>query len=81
MKYTAAVIGLGRMGSTFDDEIDQARGPGGDNRGPGLILPYCHGPSYYSSEQIRLGHCVYFSMHLLLRVGVPPFLVVQSAQF
>ncbi len=31
MKYTAAVIGLGRMGSTFDDEIDQARGPGGDN--------------------------------------------------
>ena len=54
MKYTAAVIGLGRMGSTFDDEIDQARGPGGDNRGPGLILPYCHGPSYYSSEKISL---------------------------
>ena len=54
MKYTAAVIGLGRMGSTFDDEVDQSRGPGGDNRGSALILPYCHGPSYYFSDKISL---------------------------
>lgn len=54
MKYTAAVIGLGRMGSTFDDEVDQSRSPGGNNRGSVLILPYCHGPSYYSSDKISL---------------------------
>ncbi|SVC71647.1 uncharacterized protein METZ01_LOCUS324501, partial [marine metagenome] len=30
--YRAAVIGLGRMGSTFDDEIE---------RGGSIFLPYC----------------------------------------
>ena len=54
MKYTAAVIGLGRMGSTFDDEIDKAHGPGGDRRGTSIILPYCHGPSYFASDKIAL---------------------------
>ena len=38
--YRAAVIGLGRMGSTFDDEITQ---------GGSLFLPYCHGPSYHAA--------------------------------
>ena len=37
MSYKAAVIGLGRMGSTFDDEITQ---------GGSIFLPYCHGPTY-----------------------------------
>ncbi|MBI2193049.1 MAG: Gfo/Idh/MocA family oxidoreductase [Planctomycetes bacterium] len=43
--YRAAVIGLGRMGSTFDDEIQQ---------GGCLFLPYCHAPSYASSPLTRL---------------------------
>ena len=38
--YRAAVIGLGRMGSTFDDEMDQ---------GGSIFLPYCHAPSYCAS--------------------------------
>ena len=38
--YRAAVIGLGRMGSTFDDEIQQ---------GGSIFLPYCHAPSYVAS--------------------------------
>ena len=38
--YRAAVIGLGRMGSTFDDEMKQ---------GGSIFLPYCHGPSYHAS--------------------------------
>jgi predicted dehydrogenase len=45
MTYRAAVIGLGRMGSTFDDEIDQ---------GGTLFLPYCHAPSYAAHERVEL---------------------------
>ena len=44
-KYRAAVIGLGRMGSTFDDEI---------TRGGSIYLPYCHGPSYHHSPLVDL---------------------------
>ena len=33
--YRAAVIGLGRMGSTFDDEMSE---------GGSIFLPYCHAP-------------------------------------
>lgn len=43
--YKAAVIGLGRMGSTFDDEIE---------RGGSIYLPYCHGPSYFYSPSVDL---------------------------
>ena len=43
--YRAAVIGLGRMGSTFDDEITQ---------GGSLFLPYCHAPSYAASPHTEL---------------------------
>ena len=43
--YRAAVIGLGRMGSTFDDEM---------TRGGSLFLPYCHGPAYVYSQQTEL---------------------------
>ena len=43
--YRAAVIGLGRMGSTFDDEITQ---------GGSLFLPYCHGPSYHAAPNVEL---------------------------
>ena len=43
--YRAAVIGLGRMGSTFDDEIKQ---------GGSIFLPYCHGPSYAASPHTEL---------------------------
>ena len=43
--YQAAVIGLGRMGSTFDDEI---------NQGGTIFLPYCHAPSYHASPQVEL---------------------------
>ncbi len=43
--YRAAVIGLGRMGSTFDDEM---------TRGGSLYLPYCHGPAYFYSPQTEL---------------------------
>ena len=43
--YRAAVIGLGRMGSTFDDEM---------RRGGTLFKPYCHGPSYYYSPHTSL---------------------------
>lgn len=41
----AGVIGLGRIGSTFDEEID---------RGGVFFLPYCHSPSYVKSELTRL---------------------------
>ena len=44
-KHRAGVIGLGRMGSTFDDEI---------TRGGSIFLPYCHGPSYYESPLVDL---------------------------
>ncbi len=43
--YRAGVIGLGRMGSTFDDEITQ---------GGSLFLPYCHAPSYDASPKTEL---------------------------
>ena len=43
--YRAAVIGLGRMGSTFDDEMKQ---------GGSIFLPYCHAPSYCESPQTDL---------------------------
>ena len=44
-RYRAAVIGLGRMGSTFDDEIQ---------RGGSLFLPYCHAPAYDASPLTEL---------------------------
>ena len=43
--YRAAVIGLGRMGNTFDDEITQ---------GGSIFLPYCHAPSYAASPHTEL---------------------------
>jgi predicted dehydrogenase len=43
--YRAAVIGLGRMGSTFDDEIEQ---------GGSIVLPYCHAPTYCAHPHIEL---------------------------
>ena len=43
--YRAGVIGLGRMGSTFDDEITQ---------GGSLFLPYCHAPSYHAAPRVEL---------------------------
>lgn len=43
--YRAAVIGLGRMGSTFDDEIKQ---------GGQFFMPYCHAPSYVASPHTEL---------------------------
>ena len=43
--YTAAVIGLGRIGSTFDDEIEQ---------GGAIYLPYCHAPTYVAAPNIKL---------------------------
>ena len=43
--YRAGVIGLGRMGSTFDDEIV---------RGGSIFLPYCHAPSYDASPHVEL---------------------------
>ena len=43
--YRAAVIGLGRMGSTFDDE----RTTGG-----AIYLPYCHTPAYVAAPQTEL---------------------------
>ncbi len=45
MSYKAAVIGLGRMGSTFDDEITQ---------GGSIFLPYCHAPTYCAHPQTDL---------------------------
>ena len=44
-KYRAAVIGLGRMGSTFDDEIKQ---------GGQFFMPYCHAPTYVASPHTEL---------------------------
>jgi predicted dehydrogenase len=43
--YRAAVIGLGRMGSTFDDEIEQ---------GGSIFLPYCHAPAYKAATGTEL---------------------------
>jgi len=44
-KFRAAVIGLGRMGSTFDDEIEQ---------GGQFFMPYCHAPTYTASPRTDL---------------------------
>ncbi len=44
-RYSAAVIGLGRMGSTFDDSVTRS--------GP-VYIPYAHGPSYYHSPMVNL---------------------------
>ena len=44
--YRAAVIGLGRMGSTFDDEMSE---------GGSIFLPYCHAPSYCASSSYGTG--------------------------
>jgi len=43
--YRAAVIGLGRMGSTFDDEMKM---------GSTLLVPYCHTPAYVHSPRTEL---------------------------
>lgn len=43
--YRAAVIGLGRIGSTFDDE---------QLRGGNIFTPFCHGPAYYHSPLVDL---------------------------
>ena len=43
--FRAAVIGLGRMGSTFDDEIKQ---------GGQFFMPYCHAPTYVASPHTEL---------------------------
>jgi len=43
--YRAAVIGLGRMGSTYDDE---------QTYGGMSFLPYCHAPAYHSSPLVEL---------------------------
>ncbi len=45
MAYRAAVIGLGRMGSTFDDEMKP---------GSTVFIPYCHGPTYVASPLTEL---------------------------
>ena len=44
-KLRAGVIGLGRIGSTFDDEII---------RGGTFFLPYCHASSYAESPHVEL---------------------------
>ena len=44
-EYRAAVIGLGRMGSTFDDEMRE---------GGVVFRPYCHGPAYFYSPLVEL---------------------------
>lgn len=43
--FRAAVIGLGRMGSTFDDEVSE---------GGSVFIPYCHTPSYVASPRTTL---------------------------
>lgn len=43
--YRAAVIGLGRMGSTYDDEVQ---------RGGSVFLPYAHAPSYVAKPGVEL---------------------------
>ncbi|MEX1019028.1 MAG: Gfo/Idh/MocA family oxidoreductase [Litorilinea sp.] len=43
--YKAAVIGLGRMGSTYDDEVRQ---------GGSVFLPYAHAPSYAAAPNVKL---------------------------
>jgi len=43
--YRAAVIGLGRMGSTFDDEVKE---------GGTIFIPYCHAPTYVAGPQAEL---------------------------
>jgi len=43
--YRAAVIGLGRMGSTYDDELHQ---------GGTTFFPYAHAPSYVATPGVEL---------------------------
>lgn len=43
--YRAAVIGLGRMGSTYDDEV---------RTGGSVFLPYAHAPSYAAAANVHL---------------------------
>lgn len=43
--YRAAVIGLGRMGSTYDDEV---------TTGGSVFLPYAHAPSYVAAPGVAL---------------------------
>lgn len=43
--YRAAVIGLGRMGSTYDDELHQ---------GGTTFFPYAHAPSYVATPGVAL---------------------------
>ena len=43
--YRAAVIGLGRMGSTYDDEV---------TTGGSTFLPYAHAPSYMATPGVQL---------------------------
>ena len=65
--YRAAVIGLGRMGSTFDDEM---------TRGGSLFLPYCHGPAYFYSPKTELaaGADIHDEQRAIFggRWGLPP---------
>src|SRR5262245_38117344 len=44
-RYTAAVVGAGRMGGTIDDEVREH---------PGIVLPYSHGAAYAAMPEIRL---------------------------
>ena len=43
--YRAAVIGVGRMGSTFDDEVKE---------GGTIFIPYCHAPAYVAYPDTTL---------------------------
>ncbi|MEM7128298.1 MAG: Gfo/Idh/MocA family oxidoreductase [Chloroflexota bacterium] len=43
--YRAAIIGLGRMGSTFDDEMTQ---------GGAIFVPYAHAPSLAAAPNVEL---------------------------
>ena len=43
--YLAAVIGLGRTGSTFDDDMTD---------GGSIFIPYRHGPAYFHSPKVEL---------------------------
>ena len=44
-RFTAAVIGAGRMGGTIDDEVPDH---------PTVVLPYSHGAAYASMPEIEL---------------------------
>jgi predicted dehydrogenase len=44
-RYTAVVVGAGRMGGTIDDEVEGH---------PTVLLPYSHGAAYAQMPEIRL---------------------------